>query len=272
MMSNRSRIAAATSLALTAAGCTGSDVLTTPNSMVRLEVGLEGQFQQSWDCLVFELDDTWARPLDGVCSASSSNAGDPCLNNTDCEPPGTGVCEGSDASEVIGDQGIGLLLSSESILGNMLGGPCTPTTAGGATCAFPFFPAVPCTMDSECDLSIPNNFCRPTFFAQVSSGEFIQPAPTILSTELYQISALNIRQVALYRDNPALLRRCGTNQEAALALGTPTFTVTQGAEKVVRLTLHVDVLEQVLTGQSSCNAFQAALAQVLTCDTCDDGL
>jgi hypothetical protein len=261
-------------IALAAVGCTGSDVLETDNNVVRIEIATAGQTQQTYDCIVFELDDTWVRPLDGTCGADSANAGDLCLNDTDCEAgSGPGSCEGSAASEVIGNDGIGLVIAGDTVLGNLLGGPCTPTTAGGASCAFPFFPAVPCTMDSQCDLTISGNFCRPTFYNQVNSVEFTAPPASILSTELYEISKLNIRQVALYRDNPVFLGRCGNTTEVALALGDALrFTVPQGTDKVIRLTLHLDVLEQVLTTLNSCAPFQAVLEQAITCDTCDAGI
>jgi len=236
----------ALAVALFAAGCTGADFLATGNSPLRIEIALEGTTAQTYDCIEIEVEDVFVRPLDGTCGADSTDAGEPCLGADDCAPgSGTGTCEGSSAGEVIGSNGIRIVGQADTVRGNLTGGDCDAT------------------LDSA------------------DAPEFVLPSPVTLSEGLYEISRLDVKDVVLYTENPVFLGACISSNplDLATALGDSLrFTISAESEKIVRLVLHVDVWEQVLTGLESCfppaeggPGMLAVLDQAFSCDpaTCD---
>jgi hypothetical protein len=230
-------------VALAAAGCdTGSDVLSTGNSQVRVELVLAGDTVEDWDCIIFEFQNVGIRPLDGICGSDSANPGDLCLNGTDCDPgTGTGTCEGSYAGELVGNLGAGLSNGDISVPGNLLEGTCT----------------------------IPN--------PQIVADPIILPPPLILPEGLYEIKPFNITNVGFYRSDGNVRRLClNFTVEAALyreVFGEDPwrFELSPDEEKVLVFTLHADVLEASLTDGATgqqCLQLRNNIVDILTCDTC----
>jgi len=235
----------ALTMALAAAGCTGTDFLVTGNSSLRIEIVLEGATTQTYDCIEIELENLYVRPLDGTCGADSVDAGEPCLGSDDCAPgSGTGTCEDSNAGEVIGDAGILVVDEADTVRGNLTGGDCN-AAVGGA-----------------------------------QALELVLPDAITLSEGLYEISRLEMRGAVLYTDNPLFFGACSSSTlDLALALGDALrFTIDADGDKIIRLVMHVDVWEQVLTGQESCfpppeggPGMLAVVDQAFSCDpaSCD---
>jgi hypothetical protein len=231
-------------VALAAAGCdTGSDVLATGNAPVRIELVLVGDTVEDWDCVIFEFDDIRYRPLDGTCGNDSANPGDPCLNETDCDPgTGPGTCENSYAGELIANLGVAASDGGDTVPGNLLEGTC--------------------------------NIVNPTLTAPPI--EF--PASIVLSEGLYEISEFNIANVGFYRVNGDVKRLC-LNQtldvvtwREAFGGGPWQFSIPPDEDMVLRLGLHVDVMEQEMTDGATgqqCAQIIFNIVDILSCDTCN---
>jgi hypothetical protein len=234
-------------VALAAAGCdTGSDVLATGNSPVRIELVLVGDTVEDWDCILLEFQDVRFRPVDGTCGDDSANPGDPCLNPTDCDAgTGPGTCEGSNAGELIGDLGVAVSDGDSTNIGNLLPGPCVS--------------------------SDPN----------LASDPLEMPPVLILSEGLYEISTFDITNVGFYRENGQVKRFCPVG---AATIEVPVwrvdfagadpwlFKIPPGEDKVLVFELHVDVMEQNMTDGDSgqqCSQIFLNMVDTLTCETCD---
>jgi hypothetical protein len=234
-------------VALAAAGCTGTDFTPTGNAPVSIELVVSGDTAVDWDCILFEFETIRYRPLDGTCGADSTNPGDVCLNDTDCDPgTGPGTCEGSKAGELIGNLGILASDNFATVKGNLLVGPCETSHA-----ALEQF---------------------------VGADEIVLPPSLVLSEGLYEISLFGIANVGLYEDDPVLdnvdVRLCQGQTPVSTLLGDALrFTIPATTDKALRFELHADVLEQVFQfGFGNCPALANNLADILTCETCDAGI
>jgi hypothetical protein len=237
---------------LAAAGCTGTELVTSGNAVVRVNVTTEGEFVGEFDCVVFQISEMWVRPIGGVCAEDNANAGDACLDSTDCMP-GTGPaeCEGSFADEIVGINGIVVVENGSTVQGDLWNGPCAPEN--------------PLVIDNAPELI---------------TDVFVNPDSFILSQEVYEISQLQITNVALYKDGPTLpevdFRTCLSPGEVLVAevLGDALrFTVPPGGQKVIQFVLHLDKLEQFFqTGGNNCFILANNIEEIFTCETCDAGV
>jgi len=242
-------------LAIAAGGCTGSQILESGNSTTRFEFVVVGDTIEEFDCAPFELGSIRLFPLDGVCDAASTNAGDPCFQEASCIG---GACEGSSAADIIDPLGLLVYDAAAVQLGkaNLYGTVCEAT--------------------------------NPDVSSIVDSGPWVDPAPFVLSSGLYEISAMKFFFSGLFKDGaeepeePPVpdqydLRICTNEINVVLESGAPLrFTVDAAAPKVVRFEMRADKLEEffVNTGSTSanCPALRDNFQDIFICTTCDAGV
>jgi len=218
-----------------------------------MEVVAVGTPTEEFDCLLFELNEVRVRPLDGLCGADSGNEGDPCLNDADCTAgSGSGICEGSNAGEIIGNDGIVAVLSTDTTTGDLWSGPCAPTN----DLVNEFFPG----------------YTRDTWAA---------PPIYVLSDGLYEITTSGINNVAIYRDdadvNNVDLRQCASSSDISmpteLGPGVLRFTMS-GVDRVIRYEVDIAALEQMFQpfDAANCTTLRNNMADIIECTTCDAGV
>ena len=245
MKRTRIGVVAVLGVMLAAAGCTGTDLLTTANTVLRFEVepvGLNAPNLPDFDCIEFELGDIEIRPLDGTCVVGANeNAEGPCLNTSDC---GGSECVGSSAGEVV-QSSILFYEGGTFPKGNLLG--------------------------TECEFGN----------LSVDAPPFTNPEPTVLSEGLYKITTLRAQFTGLYQDvngngefdtPPDEFQVCTGTLEIGGALGDLLrFTIPATGEKVILLQAHIDQWAMFLNVNTFCTAAEANLDAMFSCETCDAG-
>jgi hypothetical protein len=241
----------ASAFLIAAGGCTGSQILDTGNSGTRFEIVAAGVTTQDFDCALFQLAAVRLFPLDGTCDVESTNAGEPCFISTSCIG---GTCEGSSAADIIAPVGLFVVDAATNVKGNLYGTVCDAAT-------FPFLNAT------------------------VGAEPFINPAPFVLSSGLYEISQMRFTFVGLYKDGSEFpqeppvpdeldLRVCTNLTNVVAQSGGPLrFTVDAASPKVVQFEVRADALETYFenTGSetSNCLALNEHFEDIFVCTTCD---
>ena len=241
----------ASALAIAAGGCTDSQMLDSGTTDVRFEFVAVGDTIQDFDCALINVGSIKLFPLDGLCDVDSTNAGDPCFTSTSCIG---GTCEGSSAADIITPNGVFVIEGTSLPKGNLYG--------------------------TACDATLPE------LDPLVTAIPFVNPAPFVLSSGLYQISTMTVVDIGLFKDGVELppdpdsfdVRVCNLNIQNVVGLlgDALRFTVDAGASKVVRFELRADVLESVFvlspSDTANCPALVDNFEDIFVCTTCDAGV
>jgi hypothetical protein len=221
--------------------CTGTDTLDTGNQLVTIELVVEGNTQQAWQCRVLTVQQIAVRPLDGQCSAGSTNPGEPCLSPVDC--PG-GSCEGSQAALTVPESGIALKAALDTIV-DLDGKVCAPTVG-----ACGIDESVACSSAHPCTTA--QGKCFPSQTGLAFRAQPFEVPGTVLTSGLYEVSQLFAAKPGFYSEDPDALTfsymgDCNpTPTDLAPALGKPRFFFDATQSNVIQVVVNLAALESAM--------------------------